>query len=268
MNRPIFAYFCAAVLGLIAAAAALAPWLAPYGQTQIAGDPWEAWSRAHLLGTDSLGRDMLSRLLFGTRNTIAVALAATVLSFAIGVTLAFAAAIFPGWIDQIVSRSVDILMSIPTLILALVVLSVLGTSIPVLIGAMAVLDSTRVFRLARALAVDVMALDYVETARLRGEGFWWFVRREILPNVTPPLLVEFGLRFSFAALFLSSLSFLGLGIRPPNPDLGGMVQENATAITFGLAAPLLPAGMIAALTVSVNALVDHLTRRHASVRHG
>ena len=269
MRRAIFPLACGAIVAMIALASLLAPWIAPYGETALVGDLWEGWSLTHPLGTDSIGRDLLSRLLFGTRNTVAVALAATLLSFTIGVILAFTAAVFQGWIDQALSRSVDILMSIPTLIMALVVLSVLGTSIPVLIAVMAVLDSTRVFRLARSLAVDVMALDFVETARLRGEGFWWFLRREILPNVTPSLLAEFGLRFSFAALFLSSLSFLGLGIRPPFADLGSMVKENANAITFGVAVPLVPAAMIALITVSVNALVDWQVRRATGpVGHG
>lgn len=262
-RRSIFLAACAAILTLLIVAAAAAPFLAPYGETQIAGDPWLPWSAKHRLGTDNLGRDLLTRLLYGTRNTVAIGLAATILSFTIGVTLAFAAAVFAGWIDQVISRSVDVLMSIPTLIFALVVLSVLGTSIPVLIGVMAVLDSTRVFRLARALAVDIMALDFVETARLRGEGFWWFLSREILPNATPSLAAEFGLRFSFSCLFLSSLSFLGLGIQPPYADLGGMVKENAAAITFGLVVPLLPAVTIALLTLSTNGLIDGYVRRFA-----
>jgi peptide/nickel transport system permease protein len=263
MRRTIFPVACAAIIAVIVLAALLAPVIAPYRETAMVGEPWEAWSLAHPLGTDNLGRDLLSRLLFGTRNTLAVALAATLLAFAIGITLAGMAAVFSGWVDQLISRGIDIFMSIPTLIMALVVLSVLGNAIPVLIGVMAVLDSTRVFRLARALAADVMAMDYVETARLRGEGLGWFLRREILPNVMPSLLAEFGLRFSFAALFLSSLSFLGLGIRPPYSDLGGMVKENVSAISFGVSVPLVPAVTIAVITVTVNALVDWQLRRSA-----
>lgn len=264
MRRPLIPLACAATIAVILLAAVLAPVIAPYRESALVGDPWEAWSMAHPLGTDNLGRDLLSRLLYGTRNTVAVALAATLLSFAIGVMLAGTAAVFSGWVDQLLSRGIDIFMSIPTLIMALVVLSVLGNTIPVLIGVMAVLDSTRVYRLARALAADVMALDFVETARLRGEGLGWFLRREILPNVMPSLLAEFGLRFSFAALFLSSLSFLGLGIRPPYSDLGGMVKENVNAISFGVTVPLVPAVMIAVITVSVNALVDWQVRRSTS----
>ncbi len=261
MKHSIFPMACAAIIVLIVLASVTAPVLAPYREAALVGEPWETWSFKHPLGTDILGRDMLSRLLFGARNTIAVALAATLLSFAIGVTLAGMAAVFSGWVDQLISRGVDIFMSIPTLIMALVVLSVMGNAIPVLICVIGVLDSTRVFRLARALAADVMALDYVETARLRGEGLGWFIRREILPNVMPSLLAEFGLRFTFAALFLSSISFLGLGIRPPYSDLGGLVKENVSAISFGVWVPLVPAVTIAVITVSVNALVDWQVRR-------
>jgi len=206
----------------------------------------------------------LSRLLFGARNTIFIALLAASLSFVVGVVLAFAAATYRGWVDQTLSRMVDILMSIPTLIFALVVLSALGSSVPVLLGTIVLLDSTRFFRLARSLAVDIMALDYIETARLRGEGFWWFFHREILPNVSAPLIAEFGLRFSFAALFLSSLSFLGLGVQPPSADLGSMVKENVNAISLGLVAPLVPAVLLAMMTVAVNVLVDWHLRRSAA----
>lgn len=263
-RRPILAALAATFLILLALAAAFAPWIAPHAETAIAGDPWSPWSARHWLGTDSLGRDMVTRLLYGARNTIAIALAASLLSFAIAVVLAFAAATYKGWVDQLLSRTVDVLMSIPTLIFALVVLSALGSSVPVLIGTMVFLDTTRFYRLARALAVDVMAFEFIETARLRGEGFWWFLRREILPNVSAPLLAELGLRFSFAALFLSSLSFLGLGVQPPAADLGSMVKENVQAIAFGLAVPLLPAGLLAAMTIAVNLLVDWHNRRDAA----
>jgi peptide/nickel transport system permease protein len=154
------------------------------------------------------------------------------------------------------SRVVDILMAIPMLIFALVVLSVVGTSILAMILVIAVLDSTRVFRLSRAVAMDITVMEYVEAARLRGEGIGWIMRKEILPNAMPPLVAEFGLRFCFVFLFIASLSFLGLGIQPPTADWGGMVRENAGAITFGIFTPLWPAGAIAFLTVGVNLIVD------------
>lgn len=256
------------IVGCFALMAILGPWLAPYGESEIVGDVWEPISAAHWLGTDHLGRDMLSRMLWGASRTIGVALAATCLAFAIGMTLGYLAAVVGGWVDMLLSRAVDALMAIPTLIFALVVLAVLPPSLLVLILVIAILDSTRVFRLARAVAMDVVVMDFVEVARLRGEGLGWIVFREVLPNTLPPLIAEFGLRFCFAFLFLSSLSFLGLGIQPPAADWGGMVRDNANAISFGLAIPLIPAGAIALLTIGVNLVVDWQLERSSLPRRG
>jgi peptide/nickel transport system permease protein len=245
-----------AIIALNVLAAALAPWIAPYGEADLVGDVWAPPSGASWLGLDNLGRDMFSRLVFGARTSIALALATTLLAFAIGILTGFTAAIARGWIDMLLSRVVDAVMAIPTLIFALVILSVLGSSIPVLIGVMAVLNSTRVYRLSRALAMNIAVLEYVEAARLRGERLGWIIRREILPNALPPLIAEFGLRFCFTFLFIASLSFLGLGIQPPYADWGGMVRDNAQAITFGGIAPLVPAAAIALLSIAVNLVVD------------
>ena len=170
--------------------------------------------------------------------------------------MGFLAATLGGWTDLILSRIVDILMAFPTLIFALMVLSVVGTSMSSLILTIAILDSTRVYRLSRAVAMDIVAMEFVEAARLRGERTWWLMRYEILPNALPPLVAEFGLRFCFVFLFISSLSFLGLGIQPPIADWGGMVRENAGAITYGIFSPFWPAAAIAFLTVGVNLIVD------------
>ncbi len=237
-------------------AALLTPVIAPYGETEVVGDVWLEAGRQHLVGTDNLGRDMFSRLLYGARNTIAIAFAITALSFVVGVMWGFLAAVVGGWMDQLLSRCVDILMAFPTLIFALMVLSVVGTSIPALVVVIALLDSTRVFRLSRAVAMDIEVLEFVEAARLRGEGLWWLMRHEVLPNAMPPLVAEFGLRFCFVFLFIAALSFLGLGIQPPMADWGSMVRENAGAITFGIYTPLWPAAAIAFLTVGVNLIVD------------
>jgi peptide/nickel transport system permease protein len=244
------------IVAVYISAAVLAPLLAPYGETEVVGDVWEPFGGATLLGTDQLGRDLLTRLLYGARNTISIALATTLLAFCIGITAGFFAAIVGGWVDNILSRLVDILMAIPILIFALMILSVLGTSVLTLIMVVAVLDSTRVFRLSRAVAIDVSVMDYVEVARLRGEGIWWIMRREIFPNALTPLVAELGLRFCFVFLFISALSFLGLGIQPPAADWGGMLRENAGAITFGILTPLIPAAAIAVLTIGVNMVVD------------
>jgi len=238
------------------AAAILAPVICPYSETEVVGDVWLSPNIDNLLGTDHLGRDMFTRLVYGARNTIAIAFVTTILSFVVGSILGFFAATLGGWTDLSISRVVDILMAFPTLIFALMVLSVVGTGTMSLIIVIALLDSTRVFRLSRAVAMDIAVMEFVEAARLRGERIWWLMRHEILPNALPPLVAEFGLRFCFVFLFIASLSFLGLGIQPPTADWGGMVRENAGAITFGIMTPLFPAAAIAFLTVGVNLVVD------------
>ncbi len=253
------------VLVLFAVLTLVGPALSPYGETQVIGGAWDAPSAANWLGTDRIGRDMATRILFGARMTAMLALAAALGAFLIGCTLGIAAAVAGGWIDLVATRIVDAVMAFPSLILALIVLSVLGTSIPVLVAVMAVLASTVVFRLARAVAADINAMEYVEIARLRGEGMGWFLFREILPNAAPTLIAEFGLRFVNAAIFISSLSFLGLGIQPPFADLGGMVRDNAMAITFGRIAPLLPAIALAILAIAVNLVVDAVLKRNANL---
>lgn len=246
--------------------ALFAPILAPYGESEVVADVWLSPGGEHLLGTDQLGRDMFSRLIYGARNSITIAFVTTLIAFFLGAFLGLTAAVTGGWMDNLLSRIVDIFMAFPTLILALMILSVLGTSIPVLIVVVALLDSTRVFRLARALAMDIAIMEYVDAARLRGEKTFYIVRREILPNALPALIAEFGLRFCFIFLFISSLSFLGLGIQPPTADWGSMVRENSGAINFGILTPLYPAGTIAALTVSINMVVDWFLHRSAQIR--
>ncbi len=248
--------------------AIFAPWVAPYGVFEIVGGVWQPASAEHWLGTDNLGRDLMSRLIWGARLTIFVALAATLLAFLIGVVLGFTAAVFGGWVDQVLSRGNDLLMAIPTLILALVILTVLPSDLYILILVIAVLEATRVFRISRAVAADIVVMDFVEAARLRGEGWGWIITREILPNALSPLIAEFGLRFAFAVLFLSALSFLGLGVQPPVADWGGMVRENKDGIIFGIGAALYPGAAIAALAVSVNLVVDWILNRTASLKGG
>lgn len=267
MNRtPFSAWFGFVVVAIFAVLTVIGPWIAPYGESQIIGDVWEPASAQFLLGTDSLGRDTFSRILFGARTTVTIALAATLLSFTVGMTLGFLAAVVGGVVDQAISRAVDVVMSIPTLIFALVVLSVLPPSQVTLILVIALLDSTRVFRLSRAVAMDIAVMDFVEVSRLRGEGLIWVMAREVLPNALPPLIAEFGLRFCFAFLFLSALSFLGLGIQPPQADWGSMVRDNANAISFGLIVPLIPATAIALLTIAVNLVVDWQLNRASRAR--
>lgn len=236
--------------------AIFADWIAPFPEEETVSATWDPPSGDYWLGTDNIGRDMLSRLIYGARMTIGIALVTTILSFILGTVTGFLAAVGGQVIDQALSRLVDVMLSIPLLIFALIILSMFGSSIPTLIITIAVLDSTRVFRLSRAVAMNLVVMEYVEVARLRGEGLWWVMRREILPNALPPMISEFGLRFCFNFLFVAGLSFLGLGIQPPFADWGGMVRDNAKAISFGLPAPLWPAFAIAIMTVGVNLVVD------------
>ena len=250
------AWFGLVVMAFFMVVVIFTPWLAPYEESANIGGTWDEPSATSWLGGDQIGRDMLTRVMYGSRMTIAVALAITSLSFFIGIVLGFISAVVGGWVDIFFTRLLDVMLSIPSLIFALIILGVFGSSIPVLILTIAVIDSTRVFRLARALGMNLSVMEYVEAARLRGEGLWWVISREILPNARAPLVSEFGLRFCFNFLFIAGLSFLGLGIQPPYADLGGMVRENAAAINFGMMAPIYPAATIALLTVSVNLVVD------------
>ncbi len=248
--------------------AIFADFIAPYGEREVVADIWQEPSYDHWLGTDNLGRDILSRLIYGAQTTISVAALASLLSFSFGALLAFFAATVGGSVDNLLSRMYDTLLAIPTLIFALVVLAALPQETYILILVIAVIDSTRVFRLSRAVAIDIMVQDYVEAARLRGEGKIWIMLKEILPNALTPLIVEFGLRFGFAVLFVSTLSFLGLGIQPPEADWGGMVKDNKDGILFGIPSALIPGAAIAILTLSVNVVVDWLLNYTTSVKGG
>ena len=256
-----------AIVALNIFVALFAPLIAPYGQAEIVGDAWAEPSAQFVLGTDNIGRDILSRLIYGARMSIGLSLVITALSFSLGIVAGFAAAIAGRWVDMALSRFVDLMLSMPTLIFAFIVLSVLGTDLPVLIVTIAILDSTRVFRLARAVAMNITSLEYVEAAKLRGEGLWWIITREVLPNAVPPLVAEFGLRFCFTFLFIAALSFLGLGIQPPDADWGSMVKDLRDMINLGGAHPLYPAGAIALLTIGVNFIVDWMLAIH-SKGHG
>ncbi len=251
------------IIAVFLIAAIAAPLLAPFPEADVVGDAWADADATYWMGLDNLGRDIFSRLLYGARMSIGLSLVITILSFTIGIITGFTAAIAKGWVDTLLSRLVDLILSMPTLIFAFVVLSVLGTDLPVLIVTLALLDSVKVFRLARALAMNIGALEYVEVAKVRGEGLWWIITREILPNAMAPLIAEFGLRFTFAFLFVAALSFLGLGVQPPAADWGSMVRDYRDVIALDLPAPLYPAGAIALLTIGVNFVVDWMLSIHA-----
>ena len=324
-TAPLTAAFGMFVIFTYAIAGIFAPWIAPFGEAEVISSAFAPADETMLLGADRLGRDMFSRIIYGARNTVALALAGTVLAFVLGAMAGLLAATTGGLFDQFLGRMSDVIMSIPSLIFALLMLSIFGgelandttsfwllTGFGVIVGLLfvtavaegnvlswviglavmaglavafavgflvifnpseiililvvAVIYSPRVFRLTRAVAGNVVVMDYIEAAKLRGERRWYLIRREILPNSTAPLVAEFGLEFCFVFLLIAGLSFLGLGIQPPTADWGSMVRENATLISFGELTPLIPAAAIALLTVAVNFVVDWMLYRSSGLK--
>ncbi|TDV67600.1 ABC transporter permease [Pseudomonas sp. LP_7_YM] len=243
---------------LFVGVALFAPLLSPHAPDQVIGIAWDQPSMLAPLGTDNLGRDLLSRLIWGTRTSLSVTMVTALVAFIIGTTLGFIAGVMGGWLDQLISRVNDVVMAIPTLILALVVLATLPKSLGVIILVLGLLEATRILRVARALATDIAAMEFIDVARMRGERLGWILLREILPNALPILIAEFALRFVFILLFLSALSFLGLGIQPPTADWGGLARDNKDGILFGIWAALLPGAAIALLALCINTLADWL----------
>jgi len=287
-SMPLTAAFGILMILLYATVAIFAQWIAPHGQAEIfaqvnilpGGNPAAGGNPAFPLGTDQIGRDLLSRLIYGAQNTVGIAFATTVLSFSVGGSLGFLAATLGGWTDQLLSRTVDALMAIPALIFALLLMTIAsawagsekGLLTLYMIFIIALIDSTRVFRLARAVGFNIVVMDYIEAAKLRGERLPYLIFREILPNAVAPLLAEFGMRFCFVFLTIASLSFLGVGIQPPLADWGTMVRSLSQFINFAAyspltaALPLMAAGAIALLTVAVNFLVDWMLHKSSGLK--
>ena len=285
---PLTAAFGVLIILLYALVSIFAGSIAPYGQEEIlananivpGGNPLMGGDPNFPLGTDQIGRDIYSRLIYGAQNTVGIAFATTCLAFFVGGSLGFLAAIVGGWLDQILSRAVDVLMAIPALIFALLLMTIasvwsnqLGIDRTIfMILIIAMIDSTRVYRLARAVGQNIVVMDYIEAAKLRGEGMGYLIFKEILPNATAPLLAEFGLRFCFVFLTIASLSFLGVGIQPPLADWGTMVKDLSQFINFAAfapnvaTAPLLAAGAIALLTVAVNFVVDWMLHKSSGLK--
>lgn len=287
-SMPVTAAFGLLTILIYATLAIFAAFIAPHGQEQVfeaanvvpGGDPALGGDPAFPLGTDQIGRDILSRLIYGAQNTVGIAFATTCLAFLLGGSLGLLAATLGGWLDQLLSRAVDVLMAIPSLIFALLLMTIASVWAPSLgipltvfmVLIIAVIDSTRVFRLARAVGANVVVMDYIEAAKLRGEKLSYLIFREILPNVMAPLLAEFGLRFCFVFLTIAALSFLGVGIQPPLADWGTMVRDLAGFVSYAQfapqvsAAPLLAAGAIALLTVAVNFVVDWMLHKSSGLK--
>ncbi len=242
------------------------PFLAPYGENDLPFpddySEFQAPRPGAWLGTDFSDRDILSRLMFGASRTIGISIFATLLAYMVGVALGIGAAVSGPRVDMVLSRINDAFLSLPTIMLGLVVVAAVGSSIPILIVTAGLVYATVVYRLARAIGVEIMVMDFVEAARLRGENTFWLVWREIWPNAAMPLISDFGLRLIYVILFISSLSFLGLGVQPPRADWGSMVRENLGAFQSygGSVIPVVaPAVAIATLTIAINLIVDDIS---------
>jgi peptide/nickel transport system permease protein len=253
-------YTSVAIIAIWVIIAFIGPMIAPFHEADmIADDSFLPADGQFWLGSDYLGRDILSRILWGARTTIGISFVSTLAAYFVGITLGIGAAVKGGWVDIGISRVIDALLSLPTIMLGLIVIAALGSSIQVLILTAGVIYSATVFRISRALGQDIMVMDFVEAARARGEGVWWVITREVLPNAAMPLATDFGLRLVFIILFISSLSFLGLGVQPPMSDWGSMVRENLQGLGYGSFAAIWPALAIATLTISVNLVVDDIS---------
>ena len=282
LRLSIVGKICVAIVAFWVVMALIGPWIAPYDEAYFieedpAGEFYDdpTFMKPNMeissyFGTDYLGRDVFSRIIWGARTTIGISFAATMLAYFVGITLGIAAAVAGGWTDSILSRLVDAILAFPNIMLGLIIIAAFGSSIPLLIVLAGLVYAASVFRIARALGQDIMVQDFVEAARARGEGLWWIITREVLPNAAMPLATDFGLRLVFVILFISSLSFLGLGVQPPISDWGSMVRENlqglgngfgfgSDSINAGALAAVTPALAIATLTIAINLIVDDIS---------
>lgn len=242
--------------------AVFGPWIAPYGATDLTDGPtFGPLTLAYPMGTDYLGRDLLSRVLLGARFSIGLALVATLLASTCGTLLALISTVIGGWIDESLSRLMDSLLILPSKILALLMVAIYGSSLPVLVLTAAVTYMPGAYRIARSQALGLNEMEYVTVSRLNGESRIYLACRDILPNMIHPMMADFGLRFVYNVLMLSSLSFLGLGVQPPDADWGSLVRENLSGLSSGAPAVLMPAVAIATLTIGANLFIDSLQAR-------
>ena len=251
-------------LALVVAACSLAifgPFFAPHRPDEIFGFAFAAPSSDHPLGLDYVGRDVLSRFLWGGRTALFIALTGTTLGFLIGVPIGLISAYRRGWLDEVFGRTTDLFLAFPSLILALLLLAAFGTSMTLVVLAIAITTIPGVVRIARAAALEIVDLPYIEAARARGERVDYVLLREMFPNVRQPLLIDYGIRLTGAILLVAALSFLGLGLQPPAADWGLMVGENRVALTVQPWPVIVPVCAIAALTIGINLMIDGYRRR-------
>ncbi|HXY86615.1 MAG TPA: ABC transporter permease [Gaiellaceae bacterium] len=235
------------------------PLFAPYNPTAVVGTPFEPPSSAHLLGTDFLGRDALSRVLAGGLTVLVVALLSTMLAYLVAVPAGMLAGLRRR-ADLVVTPIADLVLSFPSIVFVLVLLAATGPVLWVVVVGIAISHMPRITRIVRSATADIVALEYIEAAVARGESAWSIVRRDVLPNIATPLLTDVGLRFTFSVLLYSSLAYLGLGRPPPAADWGGIINENQLALTYRPLVCVVPAILIALMAVGGSLIADALAR--------
>lgn len=250
-----------ALLFLVTVAVAfLGPLLAPHSPTELVGPPRAGLSADHPLGTDTLGRDILSRVLHGGVDAVVVPTLAVLVAFLVGASVGMWSGYVGGRRDTVLARLVDVLIALPPMLLAIVFVSAFGSTTWILVAVTAIFFVPRIIRIVRGATANVAAEDFVAAARLRGEPAWTILWREIMPSLSGLLLVEFAGRLSNVVIFVATLNFLGLGAQPPSSSWGLMVNETKNLLRTNAFAPLVPALLIAALAVGVSLLADQLAK--------
>jgi peptide/nickel transport system permease protein len=249
------------LVGIFILMAIIGPWITPYGfSDQDLSNRLQPASAEHWFGTDQFGRDIFSRVLAGSRDVFTIAGSGTLLAVLMGLTLGMVSGYLGGGVDEILMRFMDVLLSIPPLLLAMIILGTVGPSRLNIVLVVGFLYIPMVARVVRSVVLDIKTREFIEAAKMRGENSGYILFREILPNVLPPLAVEASMRFSYSIFLVASLGFLGLGVQPPSPDWGMMVSEARTWYNQAPWVLLYPAGTIALLVVGVAFTSDGLRR--------
>src|SRR6266496_499165 len=262
---PLSARLAALVLLFYLVVALTGPLWTPYNPFQAGtGLPYSGASSSHLFGTDILGRDVFSRVVYGTRDVLYLALVSTFVATVVGGAIGLASGLVGGWIDEVLMRVFETIISIPLLVLALLAMAAAGPELSgsswLLIGVVVLVYAPRIARMARTVSVDLVTRDFVTVARSRGESVRSIVWRELTPNAAGVLLVEFGVRAGYAPILISSLGFLGFGARPPSPEWGLMISENRAALVTAPLTVLAPSAALALLVISLNLVTDGIAR--------
>jgi peptide/nickel transport system permease protein len=257
--------FGLAIVGVLVLVALAGPLVAPYSPTEFVGIPNNPPSDDAIFGTDALGRDVLSRFLYGGRTVLWLSAAATLLGVTLGVVVGLVAAYVRNWLDDVLMRANDVLLAFPQIIFVLLAVSAIGPKLWLIVLTVGLTHAPRVARVIRGAALEIVERDFVKSAEVVGEARWRIVFAEVLPNVTSPLLVELGLRMTYSIGLVAGISFLGFGLQPPDADWGLMINENRLSLTVQPWAVVLPVIAIGLLTVGTNLVTDGLSRALAGI---